>query len=306
MSGGAHLRGDAVGSRGPAGGLWSPPSPAAAGEVLDNPGPFGEGPHPPPAMKNHGNKTLYIVLVTMGVLGFMVAAGFAIDGWAAEKFTDTHWVVIGSAGGGGLVFLVIGLIGLKTRDPSYIIVPPPGIAHEWPPGGPPVDPSASAPVYAAVGPPGARASGSGDHARGSGSFLGASVSGGAHAEGQAAVGSPTGDGSRPGVHMVILKDGTPAPKVTVEALMISLKALHAQNFVAFFDLVEKCKNPNYSFPSIGLGAEDSRSVLRRGGWLDANDIVVPLTKAIVLNSVVGEGFDMQIGFPLRCLNASSS
>jgi len=68
--------------------------------------------------RDRGNKALCVALTIIGIVGLITAAGFAIHG-GVEKFTDTHWMVVGGAGGGGVVLFVIGLIGIKTQRSTH-------------------------------------------------------------------------------------------------------------------------------------------------------------------------------------------
>jgi len=103
MAGGSHFVTAEDGGRVKLG-VWPDPYPST-NDVPGSP--------PPSPTRNRRSKTVYVALVIMGVMSLIAAAGFAIHG-VVEKFTDAHWIVISSAGGGGLLLFIIGLIGLNA------------------------------------------------------------------------------------------------------------------------------------------------------------------------------------------------
>jgi len=103
--------------------------------------------------------------------------------------------------------------------------------------------------------------------------------------------------------MCKLKNGKMCPKPVVLTMRPLLELAAAQNFIAFFDLVEKCKNPNYSYPPCGpkIGGKKSIEYLHRLKLVDEDgNVDQSCVRDIVLSSVVGDSFDLKLVDPVEC------
>ena len=92
--------------------------------------------------------------------------------------------------------------------------------------------------------------------------------------------------------MISLRDGTQVPASAYITTIIRLTALVSKYFIAFSDLVEKCRDNHFKFSAHQI--EDSRAILIENELLDANDRVHDVAKSIILNFVEGEGLSMKI------------
>ena len=72
------------------------------------------------------------------------------------------------------------------------------------------------------------------------------------------------------MEMVTLKNGAQEHKATVVACFMNIEKIAQENFIAFFDLNEAAKNPNYSYPPCGpgMGGQHSIELLSNYGLTD--------------------------------------
>lgn len=94
------------------------------------------------------------------------------------------------------------------------------------------------------------------------------------------------------MEVVTLKNGSEEHKALVVTTMMSLKSLFNENPLAFYELVQICKNPSHSiFSPVQLKALESLGLVSGG-------IVHFSVRNIVLSAVEGEGMEMTIGSPV--------
>lgn len=99
------------------------------------------------------------------------------------------------------------------------------------------------------------------------------------------------------VVMATLRDGYEVPQVTVVVTTRNLRAAAQENFVALFDLAEKCKDARYKFVSNAFG--DSKAILKKWALIDESEKVNDDVRKIVLNSIEGEGLSLKLVSPLQ-------
>jgi len=99
--------------------------------------------------------------------------------------------------------------------------------------------------------------------------------------------------------VVMLKDGSQVALSIVAAISRNLYAVAKKNRVALYDLVQKCKKANYSFPPSSLNPfGDAKVLLKEYGLLDSNDGVQDTVKSVALNSIVINGFQIKLVNPI--------
>ncbi|MBJ7450412.1 MAG: hypothetical protein JHC93_08655 [Parachlamydiales bacterium] len=95
--------------------------------------------------------------------------------------------------------------------------------------------------------------------------------------------------------MVILKDGS---VVSEKQLITTTKTLYKaqeESFVAIYDLVEKCKNPNHQLTITPFC--NSKKILTRLGLIDGEERVFDIVKNAVKNCTEGKGIDIKLKNP---------
>jgi hypothetical protein len=97
--------------------------------------------------------------------------------------------------------------------------------------------------------------------------------------------------------MATLRDGSQVPQVTLVTTTMNLRAASEENFVALFDLAEKCKDASYRFVANSFG--DSKSILKKWALIDGSEKVHDDVRKIVLNSIEGEGLSLKLVNPLQ-------
>ena len=97
--------------------------------------------------------------------------------------------------------------------------------------------------------------------------------------------------------MVTLRNGSQVPQVTLISVYMNIEAAAQENFMALFDLVEKCKDAGYKFVTNPFG--DSKAILKAHALIDENENVHDDIKTIVLNSVEGSGMSLKLVNPLQ-------
>ena len=98
------------------------------------------------------------------------------------------------------------------------------------------------------------------------------------------------------VTMVTLKDGTQVPEAILRETTQRITTLKKQNYVALFDLVEKCKNAEYKFLYNPFG--DSKASLTKLTLMDENGNVCEDVRKVVLNSVGKLDLSLKLVNPL--------
>ncbi len=91
---------------------------------------------------------------------------------------------------------------------------------------------------------------------------------------------------------VILKNGAEHPKSIVILLANTLTTLAQKEPFIFYELVQKCRDPNYKV------WRDPLKRLKELNFIDSNDEIHDITKDILLSSVTGKDEEMNIGDPI--------
>lgn len=93
---------------------------------------------------------------------------------------------------------------------------------------------------------------------------------------------------------LLLKNGSKEADALVRVLMMSLRGLWdgIGGALAVYDLVEKCKNPDYEI--FGSNTEKLENLR----LIDSNGTIHGSIKNVVLSAVEGEGLDMTLGSPV--------
>ena|SRR3990167_5460798 len=95
------------------------------------------------------------------------------------------------------------------------------------------------------------------------------------------------------IEMLKLKNGSEVAKPIVFTTMITLNELMETNPIAFFELVQKCRNPQHEMFG---NTEDE---VRKWGLMDyAPGKVHECTRDIVLSAVEGDDLGMQLTSPV--------
>src|SRR3989338_5617614 len=89
------------------------------------------------------------------------------------------------------------------------------------------------------------------------------------------------------IKLVKLKNGSEEAEPLVRVTMMSLQHLMGENPIAFYELVELCKNRNHKM----FG--NTNEILERLSMV-SNGFVHGSIRNIVLSAVKGEGLDMQL------------
>jgi hypothetical protein len=94
---------------------------------------------------------------------------------------------------------------------------------------------------------------------------------------------------------VNLKNGSAEAKPLVAVTMLSLNSLFDKGMngaLAFYELVQKCNNPDHE-----IWGEAQSTLLMGLGLLDVNGDVHSLIKNVVLSAAQGEGLGLSLGSP---------
>jgi hypothetical protein len=100
-----------------------------------------------------------------------------------------------------------------------------------------------------------------------------------------------------GITMATLRDGSKVAGSALHTVTRNIESVRQKNFLAFFDLVEKCKNPSYRF--VVNPFADSKAILRKYGLIDENDRVHDDVRNIVINSIQGDGLSIELISPIK-------
>lgn len=91
---------------------------------------------------------------------------------------------------------------------------------------------------------------------------------------------------------VVLKNGAEEVEPLVAVVMMSLRTLLRENPIAFFELVQLCKDRNHKpFGTTGTILEQT-SLIQNGVLHDS-------VRNIVLSAVEGEGLEMRLTSPVK-------
>ena len=93
--------------------------------------------------------------------------------------------------------------------------------------------------------------------------------------------------------MVILKNGSEEAKVAVITIMTSLRAIFDVAPMAFYDLVMKCRDNNYSYFGDNMQKLEVLSLVQNGGEVHS------VIRNVVLSAVSGEGLDLTLRSPIK-------
>jgi hypothetical protein len=97
--------------------------------------------------------------------------------------------------------------------------------------------------------------------------------------------------------MVKLKNDSEAPESAVVTTMRNLDFLMKKNPIAFYELVQKCRNPKHDMLE-NTNAEVEKLALMQSGSIHE------ITKNIILSSVEGEGLGMTLKSPVERNNCN--
>ncbi len=95
-----------------------------------------------------------------------------------------------------------------------------------------------------------------------------------------------------GLEEVQLKNGSREPEVAVRATMVSLRLLMSRHPIAFYELVEVCRDKTHQ--PFGNAAD----ILKSLGLMEPDGGIHDTIHNIVLSSVTGEGLDLGLASPL--------
>ena len=89
-----------------------------------------------------------------------------------------------------------------------------------------------------------------------------------------------------------LKNGTVEARVVVTSTMMNLEALLTENPIAFYELVQVCRNPEHRiFSQVQVKSLEELGLLSSGKVHNS-------IKNVVLSAVEGNGLDMTLGNPV--------
>ena len=105
------------------------------------------------------------------------------------------------------------------------------------------------------------------------------------------------------VAMVTLKDGSKVLNSDLISARMKIAVLSHKNYVALFNLVEKCRNVQHQFLKNPLDVskpwDDSKATLRAWNLIDGQGNVHESIRKIVLNSIEGSGLSMKFVNPIK-------
>jgi len=102
------------------------------------------------------------------------------------------------------------------------------------------------------------------------------------------------------VPMVKLKNGSEVPKPVVVTTMMSLEALMEKNPIAFYELVEKARNPKH--PMFG----NTQDVVAKWALIDLSGVIHSAVRDVILSAVSGDELDMRLGNPVALENEAKN
>jgi hypothetical protein len=91
-----------------------------------------------------------------------------------------------------------------------------------------------------------------------------------------------------------LRNGDEVPAVVVTTTMLSLQKLLAEQPIAFFELVEVCRDPLHKL----FGNTGSTLYYSYGLATSPAGDIHEMVRSIVLSAVTGDGFNLSLGSPL--------
>jgi hypothetical protein len=97
--------------------------------------------------------------------------------------------------------------------------------------------------------------------------------------------------------MVTLKDESQIFESTLMTTMVKLQEIKKKYFIAFFELVEKCKDTNYKI--IYSPFINTIKIFKDYDLIDENEEVYSDVRSIVLNATEGSGKSMVLVDPLK-------
>jgi hypothetical protein len=92
---------------------------------------------------------------------------------------------------------------------------------------------------------------------------------------------------------ITLKNGAIEADILVASTMLSLEGLLEEDLLAFYELVEICRNSSHR-----IFSEGQQETLIKRGLLNGDGRVHSSIKNIVLSSVTGEGLGLSLGRPV--------
>lgn len=98
------------------------------------------------------------------------------------------------------------------------------------------------------------------------------------------------------MEMLVLKNGSSEPKVSVVSIMMSVKGLWEQGISGMchvVELVERCHDPHARIDS------SSEKALKVLALLQPNGHPSGTIKNVVLSAANGKGFEMKLGSPIK-------
>ncbi len=93
--------------------------------------------------------------------------------------------------------------------------------------------------------------------------------------------------------MVELKNKTTVPDFVIAVTMMSLDALFNKDPIAFYELVQKCRNPKHEMFGNTL------EIGKKWGLITYDGRIHDYTKNIILSAANGDGFDMRLDSPIN-------
>ena len=92
---------------------------------------------------------------------------------------------------------------------------------------------------------------------------------------------------------VKLKTGVTIPEPTAVAVFGNLKKLFSEDFLAFFELVELCRNDKHEFWD-----DNVKNTLASLAFIKSNGQIHSDTKAVVLAATEGDGMNLTLVSPV--------
>lgn len=93
--------------------------------------------------------------------------------------------------------------------------------------------------------------------------------------------------------VVTLKNGAEENTDVVALTMGLLRELIAKDYIAFYELVKKCREPNHTFHG------NSGNVLTRLKLVEPKGSVNKSVRNIVLSAIVGDGMGLSLSSPIK-------
>lgn len=95
-----------------------------------------------------------------------------------------------------------------------------------------------------------------------------------------------------GFEEVVLKNGATESKLLVKAIVVSLKDLIAEDCIAFYELVELCKDPNHKLHG------ETNEILEKLNFTH-DGVIENSIRNVVLSAVEGERLSMRLTNPVK-------